>query len=180
MATVFAALLMEHRVVGSFADWMSDAFGEVDARLSHSFPLPRRRLIGMMYRYSLQAFMIYLGAALLVIPHRPLSMLYIGASVILFVIAGAFPLFVCFRDVWNEEGDDRFRVWIRLFAVCLVHEAVLLLISPFVLIATFLLEMVRVTFRFLSCGDEAKKLLIILGTLVAFAGLISQFVASFV
>jgi hypothetical protein len=180
MATMFAALLMEHRIVGSFADWLSNAFGEIHSRLSRNFPLPRRRLITVMYRYSVQTLALSSSAVLLIVPHHFPASINIWVSVALILVAGVLPLVLLYRESWEEEGEDaNIYLEARMFAACLVHEIIMLLISPFVLLAIFVLEIMRATFGFLSYRDDAKKLLVILGTMVAFAGLIIQFAASF-
>lgn len=180
MATLFAALLMERKIVGTFADWLSDAFAEIHARLSNTFPLPRRSSISAMYRYSMQSLGISSGVVLLVVPVHLVLSLNVWIAVFIIFVVGLVPLLALYRHTCAEEAYD-FNLFTgaRLFAACLLHEIVMLLISPFALIAVFLLEIMRSLFGFLSYHDDAKKLLVIIGTLVAFAGLIVQFAASF-
>ncbi len=180
MATLFAALLMEHRVVGPLADKLSDGFGDIHSRLNRNFPLPRRRLITVMYRYSIQTIALSLSYVFLRVPHHTIKSPNLWVSVALILTAGVMPLIVIYRDAWADEGSDSdIRLEVRIFTACLVHEVIMLLISPFVLIGIFLLEMARGLFGFLSYSSDAKKMLVVIGTLVAFAGLILQFAASF-
>jgi hypothetical protein len=180
MATLFAALLMEQRVVGPLADKLSDGFGDIHSRLNRHFPLPRRRLITVMYRYSIQTVALALSAVFLKMPHHSLKSPDIWVSAAMIFAAGVLPLILLYREAWADEGSDPdIRLEVRIFAACLVHEIIMLLISPFVLLGIFLLEIVRGLFGFLSYSSDAKKMLVVLGTLVAFVGLILQFAASF-
>jgi hypothetical protein len=180
MATLFAALLMEQRVVGPLADKLSDGFGDIHAQLNRNFPLPRRSLIKVMYRYSIQTIALSLSYAFLRAPHHAIKSPNLWVSAALILVAGVLPLILVYRETWAEEGSDSdIRLEVRIFAACLVHEIIMLVISPFVLLGIFLLEMVRSLFGFLSYSSDAKKMLVVLGTLVAFVGLILQFAASF-
>ena len=180
MATLFAALLMEQRVVGPLADKLSDGFGDIHSRLNRTFPLPRRRLITVMYRYSIQTTALSLSYGFLRVPHHAIKSPNLWVSIALILAAGVLPLLVMYRDAWADEGSDSdIRLEVRIFAACLVHEVIMLLISPFVLIGIFLLELARGLFGFLSYSSDAKKALVVIGTLVAFVGLILQFAASF-
>jgi hypothetical protein len=180
LATLFAALLMERRVVGSFADWLGELFGLIHSHLGRGFPLPRRRIIWMMLLYTIRA--LALVVSLILLKHPPHEPVYINAGIlfVLLAVGAVVPLVSLFRQEWKEDGGEAsLALFGRLFAACTIHELVMLAVSPFILAGIAIIGAARSVFGFLSYHDEAKKVLVILGTLVAFVGLLMQFAASF-
>jgi hypothetical protein len=180
LATLFAALLMERRVVGSFADWLGELFGLIHARLGRGFPLPRRRIMWMMLLYTIRT--AALACSIFLLKHPPHEPVLINAGLMfLLLAAGAIiPLVSLFRQALKDDGGDASAALFgRLLTACMIHELVMLAVSPLVMAGIAILGVTKAVFGFLSYHDDAKKVLVILGTLVAFAGLILQFAASF-
>jgi hypothetical protein len=179
LATIFAAILLERKFIGEFATKFEHFFSSSAKEFNEMVPYPPKSSVYKMIGYFVQTLFIIGSCYLWYYLDNGFHSIFSILTVISLIILWIVPSYIRYK-LWKKTYKEKLTSNDRIdwFLTYIFNDALIIILSIPGLLFVSIMLLLRITINWLAQSDKVKKVLIVIGTIIAITGLILEFIAS--